>query len=231
MSLLGQERPPGNSLAHVRCAAELGFEAIELDIRISGDGVPVLVHDAHLPDGQRVSGLTFAELRRIMVGEWRGQPQRVASLEEVLALEARPRIIVADMRVHADHAGQVAAVVRRHMNPRDFVFTAYDVPRAQAFRRALPAAKVFLKTYDGAPHPYWVDEAVDVGLTGIMFQVRDSRVAPLEEIVAAARYHGLRTMTFLHAAGPGRLQVLLDAGIDHVLTTKFDGRRGRCGGP
>ena len=194
----GKKRPPANSLELVKCAADLGFDAIELDIRVSRDGVPVLAHDDLLPgDVGRITGHSFSALKQMQIGEWRGKTVRIASLEEALALERRPKVIVADMRVKASHGEAVAEVVRRNMDAADFIFTAYNVSSGQAFHLALPRSRVFLKTYD-TPDIEWIDSAADAGLSGIMFQVRDSLAVPLGHIVTAARKRGLETMTFVH---------------------------------
>ena len=218
----GEKRPPANSLELVGCAGDLGFDAIELDIRVSRDGVPVLAHDDLLPgDAGRITGHSFSALKQMQIGEWRGKTVRIASLEEALALERRPRVIVADMRVKAPDGEIVAEVVRRNMDAADFIFTAYSVSSGQAFRRALPASRVFLKTYD-TPDIQWIDRAAGAGFSGIMFQVRDSLAVSLGYIVTAARERGLETMTFVHVHsrhGEARLNAQLAAGVDHILTT------------
>lgn len=222
----GEKRPPANSLELVKCAADLGFDAIELDIRISRDGVPVLAHDDLLPgDAGKISGHSFSALKEMEKGKWRGKTVRIASLEEALALEARPKAIVADMRVRASDAETVAEVVRRNMDAADFIFTAYNLRSAKAFRRSLPTSPVFLKTYN-TPDVQWIDSAAGAGLSGVMFQVRDSLAIPLADIVTAARDRGLETMTFVHVHsrhGETRLAVQFAAGVDHILTTGLYG--------
>lgn len=222
----GEKRPPANSLELVECAADLGFDAIELDIRISKDGVPVLAHDDLLPgDAGKISGHSFSALKEMEKGEWRGKTVRIASLEEALALERRPKAIVADMRVRASAAETVAEVVRRNMDASDFIFTAYNLRSAQAFRRSLPTSPVFLKTYD-TPDVQWMDSAAGAGLSGVMFQVRDSLAIPLGDIVTAARDRALETMTFVHVHsrhGEIRLAAQFAAGVDHILTTGLYG--------
>jgi glycerophosphoryl diester phosphodiesterase len=63
---------PENTLAAVRKAIEQGADCAEVDVRLTADGVPVLVHDEDL---QRLAGvakrpgaLALAELQRIDVG-------------------------------------------------------------------------------------------------------------------------------------------------------------------
>lgn len=67
---------PENTLAGLRHAAGLGARAVEVDIRLTADGVPVLLHDATLErttDGQgALAATTLAALERLDAGSWFG---------------------------------------------------------------------------------------------------------------------------------------------------------------
>jgi glycerophosphoryl diester phosphodiesterase len=77
---------PENTLAAFRRAVELGAAGIELDVHLSGDGVPVVIHDATLDrttDGTGpVDGRTAAELAALDAGGGEGVP----TLAQVLDL-------------------------------------------------------------------------------------------------------------------------------------------------
>jgi glycerophosphoryl diester phosphodiesterase len=84
---------PENTLASLRKAKELGASWVEFDVKLTRDGVPVLIHDERLgrtTDGAgRVAATPFAALRRLDAGGWfspafRGE--RVPTLDEALAL-------------------------------------------------------------------------------------------------------------------------------------------------
>ncbi len=65
---------PENTLAAFQKANEIGADGIEFDVRLSKDGVPVVVHDFDLKricrrDG-RVSDFTVAELQTLDAGTW-----------------------------------------------------------------------------------------------------------------------------------------------------------------
>lgn len=74
-------RFPENTLPALRHALEAGAGGVEIDVRVSGDDVPVVVHDATLPPGRcrtpegspvpagfAIRGLTWAALRRYDCG-------------------------------------------------------------------------------------------------------------------------------------------------------------------
>lgn len=68
---------PENTMAAYRAAAELGVDQIETDIRITGDGELVLIHDATVDRTTNGTGLvrekTLAELRALDAGSWKGE--------------------------------------------------------------------------------------------------------------------------------------------------------------
>ncbi|HEV2527333.1 MAG TPA: HutD family protein [Thermomicrobiales bacterium] len=83
---------PENTRSAFDLAVAMGADAIETDVRLSADGVPVLVHDATVDrtsDGMGpVSSLTLAQLDRLDFGSrfghgWAGE--RVVTLDQLLA--------------------------------------------------------------------------------------------------------------------------------------------------
>lgn len=79
---------PENTLRSIRRALELGADGIEIDLHLSRDGHPVVIHDETLrrTTGHpgRVADLTLPELRRLNVGAGEAIP----TLHEVLDLVA-----------------------------------------------------------------------------------------------------------------------------------------------
>lgn len=68
------ERAPENTLPAIRLALEGPAEFVEIDLMLSKDRVPVLMHDATVDRTTNGSGivgeLTFAELRELDAGGW-----------------------------------------------------------------------------------------------------------------------------------------------------------------
>ena len=65
---------PENTLAAIRHGASLGYRMFEFDVKLSGDGVPFLLHDATLErttSGAGVAGaLTWSHLSALDAGGW-----------------------------------------------------------------------------------------------------------------------------------------------------------------
>jgi glycerophosphoryl diester phosphodiesterase len=65
---------PENTMAAFREAIAVGADGIEFDVRLTRDGVPVVIHDSTLRRtggvNQRVADLTWQELSKVDVGSW-----------------------------------------------------------------------------------------------------------------------------------------------------------------
>lgn len=71
---------PENTLAAFRLARELGADGIELDVQLSRDKIPVVIHDDMVDrttGGRgRVADLTIGELARLDAGSWKTETYR-----------------------------------------------------------------------------------------------------------------------------------------------------------
>lgn len=83
---------PENTMAAFKLAHEMGADMIELDVLLSKEGVPVVIHDMDLKmstDGRgRVQELTVRELKELDAGSWfssQFKGEKIPLLEEVIA--------------------------------------------------------------------------------------------------------------------------------------------------
>lgn len=118
---------PENTLAAIRRAWELGADGVEIDVHLTRDGIPVVIHDA---DTVRVAGKkrvvsrsTLKELKALDVGKGFDEAfsgERIPTLEEVLAI----------------------------MPPRKYLFIeAKEAPAAQLAKALMPIFE---------QHPKWI---------------------------------------------------------------------------
>lgn len=82
---------PENTLSSLHTAADLGIDWVEVDVKLTKDGVAVLFHDDELERCTSGSGLvrdkTWAELQELDAGSWFGESflnERIPSLEDAL---------------------------------------------------------------------------------------------------------------------------------------------------
>ncbi|MBI4311314.1 MAG: glycerophosphodiester phosphodiesterase [Chloroflexi bacterium] len=83
---------PENTMAAFELALEQGADVIEMDVHMTADGYPVVIHDDTLERTTNGKGLvrqrTLAELKGMDAGSWSGRQfagQKVPTLEEVVA--------------------------------------------------------------------------------------------------------------------------------------------------
>ena len=111
---------PANTLAGV-CASLASADAMEIDLHLCADGVPVLLHDPTLDRTTNLSGpvrdASLADLARADAGDG----EHVPSLDEVLDLVAGRIAVMCELKVAPDHREDgpalldaTLAVIRRH---------------------------------------------------------------------------------------------------------------------
>ena len=123
---------PENTLRGLHAGLALDVDGIEIDIQLSADGVPVLLHDNTLDRTTNGTGLlsatTFADLRELDAGEG----ERIPSLREALAVVVPTALLVIEVKAAPDQAPD--AVVQAVL---------HDV-------RAAAAQRIWLWSFDGA---------------------------------------------------------------------------------
>ncbi|MGB2694526.1 MAG: glycerophosphodiester phosphodiesterase family protein [Dehalococcoidia bacterium] len=103
---------PENTLAGVRAALDLGADAMEIDVRLTRDGMPVLLHDSTVDrttDGEgRLDEFSLRQMRRLDAGD----AERIPTLREVLDAVAGNMLVVLEIKA-ADIEEPVLNAVRR----------------------------------------------------------------------------------------------------------------------
>jgi glycerophosphoryl diester phosphodiesterase len=131
-------KAPENTMTAIRLAlAEPAIKAMEIDVQLSKDGVPVLCHDFTLERTTNGSGLvrdhTFEELRTLDAGRWfdaRFAGERIPSLDEVLqAVKGRCTLNIELKTAPGMYPGlaeSVLALLEKHDMKRDVYVTSFD---------------------------------------------------------------------------------------------------------
>jgi glycerophosphoryl diester phosphodiesterase len=95
-------RYPENTMSSYKAAFDLGFTHLELDVHLSKDGVPVLMHDPtidRMTDGQGwVKDYTLEELRRFRVGK----DETIPTLEEALLFAKDKMTVNVELKQYGD---------------------------------------------------------------------------------------------------------------------------------
>jgi glycerophosphoryl diester phosphodiesterase len=138
---------PENSLEALVLAAGIdGIDGVEFDLRISRDGVPVLLHDETL---ERVQGRAGA-VTDLTAAELRGAG--IPALAEVLA--ALPKETFLDVELKGTgHGPATAEALRagRGKAPKRAVVSSFDEASLAAMKRLLPGWPRWLNATDLGP--------------------------------------------------------------------------------
>jgi len=191
---------PENTLAALEAAMRVpGCDGVEFDVRLSRDGVPVILHDETLARVQgvpaRVDSLDAAELA----------PHAIPRLDTVLA--ALPGAWMDIELKGDDHGDATAAVLRaaRGEAPVDAVVSSFEPPTLVSMRDRLPGWARWLNVEDLAPAT--LSLAIGLGCRGVSVEwgaitpasMARARAAGLE--VAAWTVRGRTTWARLERLG------------------------------
>ena len=140
---------PENTMAAFAMAVEQGAHVVELDVHMSADGYPVVIHDQTLDRTTSGHGMvretTLAELRKLDAGAWfdrRFAGERVLTLEEVVAW-AKDRVALAiEIKNHPiAYRGIEASVVElleRHGAAKEHEVFSFDHPCMKRIKTRQP---------------------------------------------------------------------------------------------
>jgi glycerophosphoryl diester phosphodiesterase len=239
MEILGHRgRPspdtPENTLSSVEAALEDGADGVEVDVRLTADGVAVCCHDASL---QRVAGvargirsLTLSELAAIRVA---GHPVPTVG-EVVRAVAGRGRLVL-DLKPEQRPRALLSAVMDAvAVEPRilpDLVLSSFDGRVLAASAAAAPTVARAVILTGAEPVSQIMAQAVARRDGALHVPARTVFGAP--DLVTAARRHGLRVRVWtVNRAVDARLLSLLDvdgliSDVPGELRVSLDGRAER----
>jgi len=216
---------PENTLAGLRRAKALDCRWVEIDVRLSADREPILLHDNRLrrTTGGRGSAaqLPLAALRRLEAGRWfapefAGEP--IPTLAEAVALLASLEL-GANIELKADPGaaevtGEVVAGALARLWPPQLpapLLSSFSPRALTAVRQRAPQfARGML--FRAVPRD-WHERAETIGGSSIHADQR--RLTPA--IVAEIREAGYCLLAYT-VNQPGRAQVLLNWGVTSVFS-------------
>lgn len=122
---------PENTLAAFAAAVASGADGLELDIHLSRDGVPVVIHDETLErttDGcGAVTGMTLQQLQQLDAGSWFSV---AFAGESIPTLEAVLDVFAGQLRLNLElkefRAGMTVLELLRQYPAADIVVSSFD---------------------------------------------------------------------------------------------------------
>ncbi|WP_186758058.1 glycerophosphodiester phosphodiesterase family protein [Echinicola salinicaeni] len=141
---------PENSLEAIQEAIRLGVDIVELDIRVSKDGVPLIMHDQTVnrttTGNGEVESLEWEYLKSLNL-KYEGIPSssKIPTLKEAL-LVCRGKILV-DMDLKTNQVGVVLEVVKELNMEEDLIFFDSDWKVLAVIKDSIPEALLMPRAY------------------------------------------------------------------------------------
>ena len=220
---------PENTLAAFRHGASFGYRMFEFDVKLSGDGKSVLMHDATLDrttSGHgRVDALTLGELAGLDAGSWHG-PAFAGEPIPTLAAIARytqangflVNIEIKPVPGAEDRTGAVVALDALSLWKGAAVpplLSSFSEDALAAARRAAPDLPRAL-LLDKLPGD-WLERLRRLDCVALDANHRELDA----DVIAAAHAAGFKVLCYT-VNDPGRAQDLLSWGLDGLITDAVD---------
>ncbi len=220
---------PENTLAAMRVGASHGYRMFEFDVKSSGDGVLLAMHDAlvdRTTDASgRVAGMRWGELARLDAGAWHSP----AFAGEAIPTFARLAAWLIANRLHANveikpcpgreaETGAAVALEARalwrevEVPPLLSSFSARALEAARAAAPELPRALLV-----HGLEPDWPQRCAALGCVALDADHRELDAAAIRRAHAA----GLRVLCYT-VNDPDRARRLFDWGLDALITDAVD---------
>lgn len=212
-------RRPENTMPSFEKALELGADALEFDVTLSLDGVPVVIHDDTLDrttDGRgAVEAVPFDDLRRLDAGSWKGVSAHIPTLAEVLDAFAPRTLLNLEMKTSPRREQLVKAcvdAVTARGATGAVVFSSFDHDALRLLRRLLPAARIGVLAAGGEMEAAFAC-AAELGAENI----HPSMEEVTRNMVSRAHAAGLQVWTWT-ANSDMAIACVIDCGVDGVFS-------------
>jgi glycerophosphoryl diester phosphodiesterase len=215
---------PENTLAAIARAADLGARSVELDVMLSSDDVPVIIHDTDLARTTNgtgpVAAHSFDALARLDAGSWfsgafagEGIPSLAAAVALILSrnlalnLEIKP----SPGEDRATASGAIALLAEAWSDPATLVLSSASIEALAVARDVAPQWRRGLIA--DIPPPDWRDLFADLGCASLHCEASTATPSLIEEVHAA----GYRLLAYT-VNRPAVAATLFKNGVDGIFT-------------
>jgi glycerophosphoryl diester phosphodiesterase len=212
---------PENTLAAIDAAFNAGASHMEVDIRLTADGVAVLAHDATVDRTTNgtgsVAAMTVAQLKQLDAGSW-FSPEftgtRMPTLVEALQVAAGRGRLLLDVKVDGMGAAIQQALVEAGLDHTAiWPWRGSSTAAAQDFKNHIPGVEILWGDVPASLTTAAFDNLKALGVVG--FDVGLGSVTPA--FVEAAHANGMYVSAFTVLDPPTMLQAI-NLGLDAMET-------------
>lgn len=214
---------PENTLAGIEAALKLGADAIEVDVRATADGVPVLIHDETVDRTTNgvgaISAMALSAVRELDAGAG----QQIPTLAETIDLIRGRALLVVEIK-QADIEAALVRVIRDLGATTDCEAHSFAPGIVAQIRAAEPRMAAALLAFgrEITDWPVFFDLALSLNAQGVSVHGAYSKPA----VVRAAQRRSL-TFTAWMVDEEKHIRAMCEAGVDRICTSYPDIAR-RC---
>jgi|GEM_PF-351415 len=220
---------PENTLAAFDLALASGFDNIELDVQLTSDKLPVVIHDATVDrttDGEgEVASISQVQLRKLDAGSWlnaKYKSERIPTLEEVLRRYDGKVHLHLELKSNDPNLPEIVAKTLKDNGWLKYgEAKPFAVPGLTITSKYIEQLERSLKLLPDVPH-HWLsweinDEIIarvlKLGLQGICIAARYANPG----LIAKAKKQRL-TIRGLEVKGDEDIKVLFETGAEGATT-------------
>ena len=218
-----QSLAPENTLASFVCAARLGLQAIETDVRLTKDGKMVCVHDASLKRmfgiKSKIADMTCDELRDLVptngncIAAWPKEMLRIPTFAEYLDVcEKYGKVPFVETKGDVAVVKPVIEELRRRGLLRVAVLSAISFDHIREARRL--DKEIFVHHIFSKPE--LLDELAAMGNAGLSYNYKDLAAVP-DGLVERVHAKGVK-MCLRAGDTPETVAAMVKMGLDYIPT-------------
>ncbi|MFJ8110779.1 glycerophosphodiester phosphodiesterase [Streptomyces sp. NPDC096132] len=201
-----------NTLDSLRSALALGADAVEFDVRLTRDGVPVLLHDETLKRlwelDRPLRSLSAAEVRGLTAGG-------VPTLAEALAVTEGSRVMVDLPGTRTEREARRVVDAVREAGAAERVYYCAGAAEMLSVRAADPSAEIALtRTSLAPPRPAL--------LAAVRPRWLNYRFSLVDRDLAARVHHDGYLLSVWTPDTRRSMRRLVDLGVDSITTNRID---------
>lgn len=219
---------PENTLAAMKKGREVGYRAVEFDVKLSADGVAVLMHDATLgrttSGSGRVEDLTYDQLAREDAGSWHGPAfagERIPRFTEVaqwlIANEMAANVEIKPCTGREAETGQLVGCLCRDLwlgQPVQPLVSSFSPEALAAARSAAPGLTMGLLVTDFDESHLQMVEQLDCASLHCHHGAVD------QALIDALHSRGMRVLVYT-VNDLARAEALIWMGVDGLFTDRL----------
>lgn len=211
---------PENTRSSFLKALEIGADWIETDLRLTSDGVWVIIHDPeisrHCGKKIKVERLTLGELRRYEYGSWFSADfdgEQLLTLDEACDIILPRAGLILDIKTEGK-AGKLAHSLSAALSSRPLdkiVLSSFSLPLLDALRSLNPGFRL------GYLFDQRADQRTRLAASRQFYSVHPHKSVFTGEMAAEAHSHQMKTFVWT-VNHPAEMRELMENGADGVFT-------------